>query len=199
MPDHIEPQTIAPDKDSDYSDGFYARLYGTLVSFGHNEQRLIWTRYAGFLVLQGFIIHTATRDDIDSTLLLGLSIIGIAISASWHVLNYSGWLNQNIWFTMAARLHFTGLSVPLPTDWWTQGRALRPTGKIYSIAQSVPIVLLIGYGFAMAWALKELKLRVELAATLTVICVVLAFLVSILIERAEYKDRKNEEDDRAIA
>ena len=75
-----------PVKDNDYSDSSYARLYGSFNSFGLNETKLVWSRYAAFLVLEGFILKVLT-DNAFSNLYLGisLSIIGIIISSIWHI------------------------------------------------------------------------------------------------------------------
>lgn len=196
----IKRQEVSPGATEDYGDSFYGNLYNTMVSFfGLNEQRLTWMRYAGFLVLQGFIINTIARGSLQPVMLLVLSLLGIICSTAWHILNFAGWLNQNVWFTKAAGLKFTKLTIPLPTEWWEKERALRPTGRIYGIAQSVPFALLLVYAAGVFEALTEMGVRWELACITSVGLVVVAWLIFLAVERWEYYDRSRKEDDRPIS
>src|SRR3972149_7269786 len=89
-----------------------ATLYRATVSFGTQEQQLIWTRYTGFLVLNGFLLSAyleMTRRLRDGSLpdpwsLITLAALALVINSIWHILNFSGWMNQNLWFHLAATL-----------------------------------------------------------------------------------------------
>ncbi len=195
----MKRQNVKPNEENDYSDGFYARLYGVLTSFGLNETRLIWTRYAGFLVLQGFIVHSFANENLLQSTQLVLSVIGIILSVIWHILNHSGWLNQNIWYSLSAQIDFTELKIKLPTDWWIRSRALKPTGKIYFIAQIVPIAFLILFNIRLFLILNDFGLRIDYSAIITITLLIVAWLVFHIIERGEYQDRKNVEDERPFS
>ena len=75
--------------------------------------------------------------------LIGLASVGIFVNVIWHVLNFSGWLNQNHWFYVASELmrHELDDEIKLPTDSWK--RMMVPTGWIYWLAQSVPSGLVV--------------------------------------------------------
>jgi hypothetical protein len=194
-------QIVTP-KDGDvYSEIAYSHIYGSIVSIGANETRLIWGRYAGFLVLQGFII-TASSQILLSTksgFLILASILGLICSVSWHILNFAGWLNQNIWYSMAAQFHFVGINVHLPTDWWKKRRALRPRGAIYSIAQGVPLMFIVLYSIATSVLLSDLGVLMEVAISSSIVLIALSLTIITVVENKEYRDRKEYEDECPIS
>lgn len=200
MNKNVERHEVKPQNGEDYSEGFYSSLYSTEVSFGQNEQSLIWTRYAGFLILEGFIINSLKLDSnsLSSELTLLLSIIGIICSGVWHILNHSGWLNQNIWFSKAASLNFSSVNAPMPTDWWVNSKALKPTGKIYYIAQLIPtsFIFLYSYTYLQSLLIKNIPIASYL---ITGFILIITIIVVTVIEHMEYSNRKKIKGNRPLS
>ena len=194
----IPKQKVNPETGKDYSESVYASLYNTYASFGLNEQNLIWMRYSGFLILQGFIINAIATGTYQPIILLVLSLFGIACSTTWHILNFAGWLNQNIWFSIAAGIKFTKITVLTPTSYWEGESSKKPTGKIYYIAQSVSQALLLVYAVIGAIALEEMIGIWELAIAIALFVIIIAVLISGFVERTEYDERLRSEADRPI-
>jgi hypothetical protein len=195
----IPKQKVNPDSGKDYSESVYASLYNTYASFGQNEQNLIWMRYSGFLVLQGFIVNAIATGTYQAIIFLALALFGIACTTTWHVLNFTGWLNQNVWFSIAAGIKFTKITVPTPTTYWEIERSKKPTGKIYHIAQSVPLALILVYAVIAAIALEELIGTWELATAIALLLVIIPALLIGIIEKMEFDERVRSEDDRPIS
>lgn len=195
----IPTQKVNPETGKDYSETVYASLYNTYASFGLNEQNLIWTRYSGFLVLQGFIINAIATGTYQAIILLCLSLFGIACSTTWHILNFTGWLNQNVWFSIAAGIKFTKIIVLTPTTYWEIERSKKPIGKIYQIAQSVPQALLLVYAVVATIALEEMIGTWELAIAVALFLVIIAELLIGIVEKMEFDERSRNEDDRPIS
>ena len=195
----IRQHDVPPKDGAKYEDGFYATLYSALASFGQNEQRLIWMRYAGFLVLQGFLVSTFLSGHVERKLLAPLGLAGMASSAAWHFLNFAGWLNQNYWFSRAASLRFTGLTVQLPTDYWTDLASLRPTGIIYRVAQFVAISLLLVHACIVGWSLVGFDVALGLVIPVVILVLVLVVTLLVVLERLELSSRAQERDGRPVS
>ena len=166
MTDRIK---IVPDNDVKFNDQFWSNLYNTLCSFGFSEVRAIWMRASVFLLAHGAflafigkdtIIGKASINNADRVFLLVASIIGIVAAALWFVINYLGWLYQNLWYWQAARLKFDMGNVTfefLPTEPFAASNIRRPFGTIYYTAQLFPVLfmaiysLLIGYYDKNVW------------------------------------------------
>ncbi len=191
----ILQQKVHAQTGKNHSESVYASLYNTFSAFGLNEQNLIWIRYSGFLVLQGFIINAAIAARDQAIILLSLALFGIACSTTWHILNFAGWLNQNVWFSIAAGIKFTKATIPTPTTYWEMERSKKPTGIIYGIAQSVPLALLLVYVVIVAIALNEMIGTLELATTISATIAVLAFLIIGIVEKLEFDARSRHDDD----
>lgn len=125
-----------------------ATLYRATVSFGTQETQLIWTRYAGFLVLNGFLITAYTQISLSTHrisnvwVLVTIGFLGLFFNAMWHILNFAGWQNQNLWYHRAATLSPLLGHYRLPTDCFKANMG-KPRGWIYWLAQTVPIGLSI--------------------------------------------------------
>jgi hypothetical protein len=127
-----------------YVDQFWSGMYGTLCSFGHSEQRLIWMRYSAFLVVHGlvfsFVKDCATKPDDHAETLLLTGLIGLVVCCVWAFLNYCGWKNQNMFFWYAWRLEFNKVDhMKLPTDFFGGSKPPEPHGSIFWAAQLLPV------------------------------------------------------------
>jgi hypothetical protein len=86
---------------------------------------------------------------------LGLGLIGLFINAIWHILNFSGWHNQNYWFYLATNLSERLNEFTLPTDPFKK-RVPRPFGLIYWLAQTIPVGLSLANTAAGSLGLTKL-------------------------------------------
>ena len=123
-----------------------ATLYRATVSFGTQETQLIWTRYAGFLVLNGFLSSAyaeMSRQPQNAWILLTIGVLGLIANAVWHTLNFAGWKNMCLFYHLAAKLSPRLDIFKLPTERF-KDRIPNPFGYIYWLAQLVPV------GFSMA-------------------------------------------------
>lgn len=184
---------------NDHTDCFYVSLYDTIVSSGLNEQLLIWMRYSAFLVFHGFILNVITRDQLQPGFTLCLSVLGMICSTMWYIMNFMGWLNQNFWFKRAQSLPFNKLTVRLPTEWWGEKEALKPTGRIYAIAQIIPVFFLFAYAAAVVLALNELRYGLKIGIFTASVSLVLAIAFGKFIENKEYTERLREENKRGVS
>lgn len=134
-----------------------ATLYRAAVSFGTNETRLIWSRYTGFLVINGFFTNALLSKWVppqNSSLLLIGGALALLVNAVWHTLNFSGWLNQIRWYRIAGNLDESLGQWKLPTDDFKE-KVKRPCGWIYWIAQLVPMGFSIGAAICLAKGLAR--------------------------------------------
>jgi hypothetical protein len=146
----------------DWPEAALATLYRASISLGTQEQQLIWARYTGFLVLNGFFVSAYTaswgKHPPDGTcVLLAVGILGLVINAVWHILNFSGWQNQCLFFHQVANVSKRLSIFKLPTDIFREN-VLRPGGLIYWSAQTVPTLLSLMSGVAIIYAADVLFL-----------------------------------------
>ena len=150
-------QDVPPHDGVEYSDIFWSSLYATLSGFGFAEVQLIWMRYSAFLVAHSAFIGLIGRGSFpDPSLVAILAVAGLVLTGLWMAMNSLGWMNQNFWYWHAARLKFTGLNGPLPTDSFAQEDVPKPSGDIFRIAQGVPAVFVAAYAVVMESALGRL-------------------------------------------
>lgn len=156
-----------------------ATMYRAAVSFGTQESQLVWTRYAGFIVINGFLINAVTKRvglNYESTVLLAVGIIGLLINLIWHVLNFAGWQNQNLWYCYASGIVGQFNDKPqLPTDEFKD--VIAPFGPIYWVAQSIPTLFAFGASLSIYFGLLECGG----ASCIPVIAFVGAFIVGVTI------------------
>lgn len=129
---------------------YLATLYRTAIALVAAELQLIWTRYTGFIIMNGFLVNivaqqwtqnTGGQPALVSTVVLGLvGALGLLLNSAWHILNFSGWQNQNLFYYHAHRL--LGQSIGLVTDQFDRPRL--PSGWIYWIAQVIPTIFSLG-------------------------------------------------------
>jgi len=141
--------------------------YSTLSNYGLTEASLTWNRYAAFLVLEGFFLagalHFMDPDKGYGFPLLGITAcIGLLITMLWYLLNFYGWLNQNVFYYYASQVKIKGAK--LPTDKYNYHlngkkplKALRPKSVIYIIAQLVLYLLMLVYSIMIIYGFSELK------------------------------------------
>lgn len=126
-----------------------ATLYRAALSVGTQETQLIWTRYTGFVIMNGFIVNSlgdGKHWDVTAIVFL-IGVIALVLNSVWHVLNYVGWQNQILWYRQAAGL-FEG-ETGLITDFF-RNEPLNTTDWIYWLAQTIPL-LFSGIGLACLW------------------------------------------------
>jgi hypothetical protein len=160
-PQQPHRQSIPPYEQDQYSDIFWASLYGTLCQFGMNETRLIWLRSSAMLIAHSFILNLAVGQSLSGPderrpFALGLAVIGLLLTCCWCVLNFHGWRNQDHYYWFAARLQFTGINVPLTTDFWGSRTPPRPSGTVYWIAQLISVIFFLVYLAILGFALSSL-------------------------------------------
>lgn len=184
----------------EYSEQFFSTMYSTHVAFADGERQLIWSRFSGFLVLEGLLIGALTRDFslAPALLLMLLSSVGCVLSVVWFVLNYSGWMNQNQWLTYAARYNFERLELPLLSDPWQDTRSLRPFGAIYKVAQCIPSSFLAVYASVFGYSIFLLEQKLVWGITSAVVMLVACVIVTWLVAESIYRDRLHQEDDKPI-
>lgn len=127
-----------------------ATLYRTAISLGTAEIQLIWTRYTGFIVMNGFLVNAIAQQwtrnateqaaSINAPSLALVGGLGLLLNSAWHILNFSGWQNQNLFYYQANQL--LGQPIGLLTDQFDRHRA--PYGWIYWTAQFIPMTLSVG-------------------------------------------------------
>jgi hypothetical protein len=116
-----------------------ATLYRAAISLAAQETQLIWTRYTGFVIMNGFLVTALVNEKIrEQSEVLGLlGVIALVLNCVWHVLNYTGWHNQHLLYRLAGNLF--DFELGLLTDLYRRGK-LYPDGPIYWIAQSIPMM-----------------------------------------------------------
>jgi hypothetical protein len=116
-----------------------ATLYRAAVSLAAQETQLIWTRYTGFIIMNGFLVTALVNEKIrEQSEVLGLlGVIALVLNCVWHVLNYTGWHNQHLLYRLAGNLFDFDLG--LLTDSYRKGK-LYPDGPIYWLAQGIPMM-----------------------------------------------------------
>ncbi|HOX47053.1 MAG TPA: hypothetical protein PK668_25885 [Myxococcota bacterium] len=141
-----------------------ATLYRASVSFGTNETQLIWTRYAGFLVVNGFFVHFFTgmlkdgQVDVAPLFVLLSALLGFVVNLIWYVLNQAGAINSLLWYKVAddllKRCELGRMFGEVPTSFLAakDRRDLWPYGQIYLLAQSLPALFCVVCASLMGWA-----------------------------------------------
>jgi hypothetical protein len=114
-----------------------ATLYRAAISLGAQETQLIWTRYTGFIVMNGFFVSALANDKVreQDTVLAILGVVILVLNSVWHILNFAGWKNQNLLYHLASKL-FTS-EIGLLTDYFREKKR-NPAGWIYWLAQTIP-------------------------------------------------------------
>lgn len=179
-------QKIPPHNGSNYSDIFWASLYGTLCRFGHTETRLIWMRSSAFLVVHAALIHLTVPKksvSLEPIVLLALALVGIFLACLWSIMNHLGWINQEIWYWYAAKLRFTKVNVALPTDFWHTKAPPKPFGEIYLIVQIIIVLFIVSYSVLFGLAMFRLCVPVMWTLVSSVIVTVIALVVTFKVNR----------------
>jgi hypothetical protein len=167
-----------------------ATLYRASVSLGTQETQLVWARYTGFLILNGFLInayiaswteHLSGEAPKRGAILFAIGILGLLVNAIWHVLNFSGWQNQNLFYYQAANVSDVFSRFQLPTDPFKQ-KVHRPYGWIYWLAQCVPIGLSISATAGIVLAASYLlgTIHCVIVFTIGLAWVIVAILVLVI-------------------
>lgn len=206
-------QKIRPQHGARYSDVFWSNLYATLTAYGRTETTLNWQRYAAFLVTNGLIINALGLErwpevNPQPFVALILGLFGLGLASVWHVLNFSGWLNQNLFYWMASRLTFTDprfrkgkTFLALPTEWWRQQNDAppRPCGYIYHLAQVVPCGFGVGYALIVGLGAHAVGLSCGLAMLLSFTLLIVTGIITGVLESKEYRRRQLDEASRPMA
>ncbi len=182
-----EPELLPPRP----PDPAVATLYRAALSVATQEEQLIWTRYAGFLVLNGFLLNASPEiprllqttppggglsNPTSPEVILVIGILGLLVNAVWHLLNFDGWYQHNRWFHVAANVSPAIQAFSLPTE-WARKVILRPRGRIYVLAQLVPA----GFSLAAAAAIFISLRRIVPSEGLAVIVAGCFWLITALV------------------
>lgn len=154
MPEEKKPQNS--DQDLDLKPAI-ATLYRAIISFGTQETQLIWARYTGFIVINGFFVNVLLtkwqKHDMCPLIIVG--VLCFLVNGIWHILNFSGWHNQNLWYHKASKLNSSFDKFNLPTDFFKEWH--RPDGWIYWLAQTIPTLFsfggILGLQRAFSWCI----------------------------------------------
>jgi drug/metabolite transporter (DMT)-like permease len=117
-----------------------------------------------------------------------ISALALLVNVVWHILNFSGWLNQNLWYRIAGNLDEALGQWKLPTDDFKEKIKL-PYGWIYWLAQLVPTGFSIGAAICLAKGLSRFGLcKAALISSAVWIFVAIA---AVLIEYKAIPKRKD--------
>ena len=107
------------------------------MSFGTQETQLIWTRFAGFITINGFLINSALTKNAKPVIYITVGLVGLFLNTIWYILNFSGWQNQNIWYYKAhlliGEIETAFNKTLLPTDYFD--KLLPPWGSMYYLTK----------------------------------------------------------------
>ena len=114
-----------------------ATLFRAAISIAVQETQLVWTRYTGFIVMNGFLVSILINEIIRARgeILVIVGVVVLVLNSVWHILNYAGWHNQILFYRQAGSL-FTS-DIGLVTDCF-QATHFTPFGWIYWLAQTIP-------------------------------------------------------------
>jgi len=133
-----------------------ATVYRAAISLGAQEAQLIWTRYTGFIIMNGFLITALSNGDIrkQNIILALLGVIALILNCIWHTLNYAGWRNQHLFYCQAGNL--LDSNIGLLTDHF-KTRDFKHGGLIYWLAQTIPtmfsLIAIPCLGIAASWVI----------------------------------------------
>jgi hypothetical protein len=157
-------------------------LFGPAISLATTEVLAVWARYSGFIFINGFLVNAVSRQ-FDPTIsssdanLIGLvGLLGLVINAIWFLLNFSGWLNQNLFFFRCFE-RFGDVGV-ISVDF---NRLQRPWGAIYWIAQAMPITFSIGSTACIGFFLSNVMDQKWWVAFISIAAWLVAALVVFLL------------------
>jgi len=163
-----------------------ATMYSAVLSFGIQETNLIWSRYAGFIVINGFLVNAVIQKlgtENEHKIFLIVGIIGLLINLLWHVINFSGWQNQNKWYFYASKVLENNSDdennqLKLPTDSFRDIKP--PFGPVYMIAQALPLLVGLGSSFSIYYGLKDYNppfLPIFISIIALAVCIVIALVL----------------------
>lgn len=169
-----------------YDELFWSSLYNTMCNRVYSEISTIWKRYTAFLIAQGAILGFFGKnylEDRQGLLILLVGFIGILLSCIWHIMNYLGWLHQNLWLWQAGRIKFiyNDIRLELPTKCFDNNFIRLPFGAIYNIAQTLPVIFLfangIMIGFGFYYTLADKFFSISIALLVIYLCAIIALKV----------------------
>lgn len=174
--ENLASENLRNDKDKIF-------LYQADISFGMQEAQLVWSRYTGFIVLNGFLVTTATQlffnQTAYSTPLIIIGIFGLALNSAWHIINCSGWSNQYVWLHYATKhLAYDNLSSLM--QFFSKTSNLKKFGWIYTFAQTVPIISFVFSSISFAYGLKIITSTINsviITTTVATLCIRIIYAV----------------------
>jgi len=190
-------QDVSPfDEKNQYSDIFWASMYGTLCRFGLNETRLVWMRASAFLIVHGVLLQSAL-DPQNSDLLsaYALQVAGLVLACLWSIMNYLGWMNQDRWYWYAAMFKFEKIQVPLPTDYFRGSQPQKPGGHIYVITQIVVWLFVLLYAGLIGLTCYQQGFSWVIALILSGASIGLVWIVTYFTQQWLWNHRSSPEDD----
>lgn len=192
-----EPPTPKADATMDPSVAFIVQLATT-------EVQVIWRRYAGFLVLHGFIINGLGQFPGNELAHVSLAAGGLFSCVLWYVLNFCGWLNQNIYLAAAYRLMPQAQQRNCPwagvvDDTTTEKPFRKPDGTIYALAQALPVVAGFGYaGAGVLFLVRHMK-GWTVHVSIPVIISAFVFALTLVVTNHEFKKRSGSSTSRRLS
>jgi hypothetical protein len=183
-----------------------ATLYRAALSMATQETQLIWTRYTGFLVLNGFLITAYTETTLrgrglaangqgpDPWTVSVIGLLSVLLNAIWHALNFAGWQNMCLLYHRATAISPHLKALTLPTDYF-KDRIPTPWGWIYWLAQAVPA----GLSFLAAALAMPFGIRTLVSPCLAVgVCLAAWIILATLVLSIEYGLMRRQVESRPL-
>ncbi len=126
-------------------------MYQADSAFAMQEASLVWSRYTGFIIIDGFLVtafvelcmKAKPEDIVTGYIYLAVGFAGLLINMAWHIINYSGWCNQYLWFHYATT-HIPKDRISSLIEFFIEKKNLKKFGRIYQIAQVLPVLFFVG-------------------------------------------------------
>lgn len=166
-------------------------MYGHITNYASVEKNLIWARYAGFLVINGFILDGINSEE--KILPISILIItGIILTNIWAIMNFSGWLTLDIFLLSAARIEFKTFKIPLPTTPREKKGLRKPHDLIYKLAQSIPLLFFIIYLILAELLLSKYGSSAFIKTIVIGVSIILPCSIFYFIKEKIYKKKCND-------
>ncbi|MDQ7832515.1 MAG: hypothetical protein RDU30_12340 [Desulfovibrionaceae bacterium] len=185
-------------------------MYQADSAFAMQEASLVWSRYTGFIIIDGFLVtafvELCMKADANAIvtgyIYLAVGLAGLLINMAWHIINYSGWCNQYLWFHYATT-HIPKDNISSLIEFFTEKKNLKKFGRIYQIAQVLPVLFFVGSvaSFHKGITIMQKNLQSDSHDSVFItLCVVLACIViAFTIERIELASVGIKESNRNVA
>jgi predicted membrane channel-forming protein YqfA (hemolysin III family) len=184
-------------------------MYQADSAFAMQEASLVWSRYTGFIIIDGFLVtafvELCMKADANAIvtgyIYLAVGLAGLLINMAWHIINYSGWCNQYLWFHYATT-HIPKNKISNLIQFFTEKRNLKKFGRIYQIAQVLPVLFFVGgvasFHKGMSIMHRNLQPDNHDPVFITLFVVLACLIIAFAIERIELASIGIKENNRNV-